>query len=119
MAADLKNTVTEMYNTWLGFPHLQSGPNSIELAIKPNMTFNLTPTAQDFPRFDNWLIWGSRELRWDIFDADYTESDWKYPPVIGEDHCMCNPIPDLLQPCHLLQLITGLRLWSPECVANI
>lgn len=87
VAADLKKTVTEMYNTFLGFPHLQSGLNSIEVAVKPNMTFNLTSVAQDFPKFNNWLIWGSRELRWDIFDADYTEAEWSYPPVIGEKHC--------------------------------
>ncbi|KAK7738928.1 hypothetical protein SLS63_002265 [Diaporthe eres] len=75
-----------MYNTFLGFPHLRSGPNSVELTIKPNMTFNLTYTSQDFPRWNNWLTWGSRELRWDIFDAEYTEADWKYPPVVGENH---------------------------------
>lgn len=80
--------MTGMFNTWLGFPHLQSGPNSLELTAKPNMTFNLTAASQDFPRFSSWLIWGSRELRWDIFDGDYTEADWKYPPVIGQDHCM-------------------------------
>ncbi|KAK2613615.1 hypothetical protein N8I77_000519 [Diaporthe amygdali] len=86
VASDLRNTVTGMFNTWLGFPHLQSGPNSLELTAKPNMTFNLTAASQDFPRFSSWLIWGSRELRWDIFDGDYTEADWKYPPVIGQDH---------------------------------
>lgn len=76
-----------MYNTFLGFPHLQTGLNSIEVAVKPNMTFNLTSMAQDFPKFNNWLIWGSRELRWDIFDGEYTEAEWTYPPVIGENHC--------------------------------
>ncbi|KAG8167851.1 hypothetical protein KVR01_003540 [Diaporthe batatas] len=86
VAADLKKTVTEMYNTFLGFPHLQTGLNSIEITTKPNMTFNLTLPAQDFPKWNNWLIWGTRELRWDIFDADYTEAEWKYPPVIGENH---------------------------------
>lgn len=80
-----------MYNAFLGFPHLQSGPNSIEVTLKQNMTFNLTPTAQDFPRWDNWLTWGSRELRWDIFDGDYTEAEWTYPPVIGENHCTYIP----------------------------
>lgn len=86
VAADLKKTVTEMYNTLFGFPMVQSGFNSVNVAIKPNMTFNLTLTAQDFPRFHNWLIWGTRELRWDIFDSDYTEAEWAYPPVIGENH---------------------------------
>ncbi|KAL2278656.1 hypothetical protein FJTKL_14363 [Diaporthe vaccinii] len=86
VASDLKKTITGMYNTFLGFPHLQSGPNSVELTIKPNMTFNLTHTSQDFPRWNNWLTWGSRELRWDIFDAEYTEADWKHPPVVGENH---------------------------------
>lgn len=104
MAADLKKTITGMYNTFLGFPHLQSGPNSVELTIKPNMTFNLTITSQDFPRFNNWLTWGSRELRWDIFDAEYTEADWTYPPVVGENHCECILISDTLYLCHLSDL---------------
>ncbi|POS73432.1 minor extracellular protease vpr [Diaporthe helianthi] len=86
VASDLKKTVTEMYYTALGFPYLQSGPRSTDLSAKPNITFNLTVAAQDFPRLNNWLIWGSREVRWDIFDPDYTEADWAYPPVIGEKH---------------------------------
>lgn len=103
-----------MYNTFLGFPHIQSGPNSVELTIKPNMTFNLSYTSQDFPRFDNWLTWGSHELRWDIFDAEYTEADWKYPPVVGESHCTYIPI---FETC-ISQIRPGPQIWSPACVAN-
>lgn len=110
MAADLKNTITGMYNTFLGFPHLQSGPNSIELTIKPNMTFNLTATSQDFPKFNNWLTWGSRELRWDIFDAEYTEADWRYPPVVGENHCTYKPVSDNLNLCRISQMHTTLQI---------
>lgn len=107
-----------MYNTFLGFPHLQSGPNSVELTIKPNMTFNLTYTSQDFPRFNNWLTWGSRELRWDIFDAEYTEADWKYPPVVGENHCTYKLS---LIPCTCaisLRFGQECRFGLSSCVAN-
>lgn len=112
MASDLKKTITGMYNTFLGFPHLQSGPNSVELTIKPNMTFNLTYTSQDFPRWNNWLTWGSRELRWDIFDAEYTEGDWKYPPVVGENHCTYTTISDTLHLCHISRIRTAMQIWS-------
>lgn len=108
-----------MYNHFLGFPHLQAGPNSIELTSKPNMTFNLTPTAQDFPRWNNWLTWGSRELRWDIFDGDYNETDWTYPPVIGENHCMFDSTTNILRLCRLFRLGHGSHIANPRQTSEL
>lgn len=30
------------------------------------------------------LIWGTTEVRWDIYEAGFSERSWKYPPVVGE-----------------------------------
>ncbi|KAI8170062.1 hypothetical protein K4K50_010643 [Colletotrichum sp. SAR 10_71] len=47
--------------------------------------FNTSRVAQDFPKVHVQLKWGTKELRWDIFDDTYEESQWKYPPVVGQD----------------------------------
>ncbi|KAI8280876.1 hypothetical protein K4K60_004540 [Colletotrichum sp. SAR11_57] len=61
-----------------------------EVAIGPgetktvDFTFNLTREAQDFPKLTTRLLWGTEELRWDIFHGNYSEAEWSYPPVVGE-----------------------------------
>jgi hypothetical protein len=30
-------------------------------------------------------IWGSQELRWDIFEPNWPERKWQYPPVQGKN----------------------------------
>ncbi|KAF6796390.1 subtilase, partial [Colletotrichum musicola] len=53
-----------------------SGDNGDELSV--HMPAN-------FPRIYDNTIWGTRELRWDIFEAGWTEEKWAYPPVAGEN----------------------------------
>lgn len=48
-------------------------------------SFDLSVGAQDFPKIYNRLAWGSREVRWDIYEAGWTERRWQYPPVVGEN----------------------------------
>ena len=66
-------------------------------------TFNLSVNAQDFPKIFAANIWGTREVRWDvsdqcqilnfsaanipfkIFEAGWSERQWSYPPVVGEN----------------------------------
>ncbi|ERS98380.1 hypothetical protein HMPREF1624_05164 [Sporothrix schenckii ATCC 58251] len=48
-------------------------------------TFDLGTRVQDFPKIVARTQWGVKELRWDIFDDAWTERDWKYPPVVGQD----------------------------------
>ncbi|KAJ5020048.1 Minor extracellular protease vpr [Colletotrichum sp. SAR 10_99] len=61
-----------------------------EVAVGPgetktvDFTFNLTREAQDFPKLTTRLLWGTEELRWDIFHGNYSEAEWSYPPVVGE-----------------------------------
>ncbi|KAG8165902.1 hypothetical protein KVR01_004454 [Diaporthe batatas] len=48
-------------------------------------SFNLSIRVQDFPTIYSKLIWGSKEVRWDIYEAGWTEEQWEYPPVPGEN----------------------------------
>ncbi|KAI8304504.1 hypothetical protein K4K59_012738 [Colletotrichum sp. SAR11_240] len=77
-AFDLKAQMTEkMFPD--GYPLQRSGPNSLGIDAYH------TRAAQDFPKVHVQFKWGTKELRWDIFDDTYEESQWKYPPVVGQD----------------------------------
>ncbi|KAI8220725.1 hypothetical protein K4K53_007651 [Colletotrichum sp. SAR 10_77] len=67
VGADLKKEINPLFRN--GFP----------------FTFNLTLGVQDFPKIFHSIIWGTRQLRWDIFEDGWTESDWTYPLVAGEN----------------------------------
>ncbi|KAH8673435.1 peptidase S8/S53 domain-containing protein [Xylariales sp. PMI_506] len=78
----------EIQNVWdygRQYPIMTSGIYDTTLSIKSNFTFNLSTSAQDFPKVLSELVWGTEELRWDIFDANYTEVDWVYPPIPGQN----------------------------------
>ncbi|KAI2464028.1 subtilisin-like protein [Annulohypoxylon bovei var. microspora] len=85
VACDLNQTITNIWNYGGYFPFLTSGVRNDRIQLKSNFTFNLSHDAQDFPKLNTEFAWGTEELRWDIFDGEYTEADWKYPPVIGEN----------------------------------
>ncbi|OBR12831.1 Serin endopeptidase [Colletotrichum higginsianum IMI 349063] len=49
-------------------------------------SFNLDRFGpQDFPVIYSKLIWGTKEVRWDIYEAGWTERRWEYPPVPGRN----------------------------------
>ncbi|KXH33040.1 serin endopeptidase, partial [Colletotrichum simmondsii] len=48
-------------------------------------SFNLDPSVADFPIIYSKLIWGSKEVRWDIYEAGWTDRQWEYPPVPGQN----------------------------------
>lgn len=66
-------------------------------------SFDLSVGAQDFPKIFSKLIWGSRQVRFDvcftrvvlaggftdwpvqIYEAGWRERNWKYPPVEGQN----------------------------------
>ncbi|KAF3061843.1 Minor extracellular protease vpr [Daldinia childiae] len=48
-------------------------------------TFNVSRFSQDFPKIYSQVIWGSKQVRWDIYEAGWNESQWSYPPVEGEN----------------------------------
>ncbi|KAI1653822.1 subtilisin-like protein [Daldinia decipiens] len=85
VACDLNQTITNIWDYGSNFPLLTSGVTENRIQQKSNFTFNLSRDAQDFPKLNTQFAWGTEELRWDIFDEDYTESDWTYPPQIGKN----------------------------------
>ncbi|KZL73062.1 subtilase [Colletotrichum tofieldiae] len=80
VAADLRKELTPLFRN--GFPYVESGAPVVR--GKTSFSFNLTLDSQDFPKIFHNIIWGTRELRWDIFGAGWTERQWVYPPVVGE-----------------------------------
>ncbi|KAI1846594.1 hypothetical protein JX266_007167 [Neoarthrinium moseri] len=85
VASSLRETITNVFDFGKNYPYLTSGVRDVMISSKSNFTFNLSMSSQDFPKLNTMLVWGSEELRWDIFDGDYTEADWVYPPVIGQN----------------------------------
>ncbi|KAK1987048.1 subtilase [Colletotrichum cereale] len=80
VAADLRKELTPLFRN--GFPYIQSGVPVVR--GKTSFTFNLALDSQDFPKVYHNIIWGTRELRWDIFGAGWNERQWAYPPVVGQ-----------------------------------
>lgn len=85
LAANLKSEMSSLFDT--GFPKVSSGTqnNTLDITQHSNYTFNLAYFLLDFPKLYYALKWGTRELRWDIFDPAYTENMWSYPPVPGKN----------------------------------
>ncbi|KAL5876563.1 hypothetical protein ACKVWC_005730 [Pyricularia oryzae] len=48
-------------------------------------TFDLNTTVRGYPVMFASFEFGISELRWDIFEANWTEDRWSYPPVEGEN----------------------------------
>ncbi|KAJ9149758.1 Subtilisin-like protein [Pleurostoma richardsiae] len=83
LGADLKRQLTPIYA--VGYPFSKSSVYFTDIQVKPYWTFNLSLTQQDFPKIYTTIIWGAKEVRWDIFEEDWSESQWSYPPVPGEN----------------------------------
>ncbi|CAH0046175.1 unnamed protein product [Clonostachys solani] len=61
---------------------------------KTSFTFDLSLSAQDFPKIFWSLNWGTTELRFDIYGPGFSaESDWVYPPVVGENNYIGSAAP--------------------------
>lgn len=48
-------------------------------------TFDLSPTAPGYPFVAMSVEYGSRQVRWDVYESGWTEDRWSYPPVVGEN----------------------------------
>ncbi|KAK7756768.1 hypothetical protein SLS62_001211 [Diatrype stigma] len=48
-------------------------------------TFDLSLSVQDFPKIYVKTVWGSKQIRWDVYEAGWNESMWSYPPVEGQN----------------------------------
>ncbi|CRK33114.1 Minor extracellular protease vpr like protein [Verticillium longisporum] len=83
LGADLKRQSDPIYQS--GFPLSYSGVSNTPIAQKASYSFDLSVGAQDFPKIFSKLIWGSRQVRFDIYEAGWRERNWKYPPVEGQN----------------------------------
>lgn len=83
VGADLRRQLTPLSEA--GYPLSVSGPSNTPITSDSTYTFDLSVAAQDFPKIYSKLLWGSREIRWDIYEAGWTERKWSYPPVVGEN----------------------------------
>ncbi|KAK9797701.1 hypothetical protein SCARD494_03530 [Seiridium cardinale] len=84
VGSSIKDAIANVWDYGNLYPIMSSGVSNTPLANKSNFTFNLSMSAQDFPKMYSMLAWGTEELRWDVFEDDYTEADWTYPPVPGQ-----------------------------------
>ncbi|KAI6348040.1 hypothetical protein MCOR25_010862 [Pyricularia grisea] len=78
------NLREQMRNPYAGtYPWLRS---TLANTNKTTFSFNLSAAAQDFPKMFMKLKWGTREVRWDLYNTEFEETrDWQYPPVAGEN----------------------------------
>ncbi|KAL0933866.1 subtilase [Colletotrichum truncatum] len=83
VGADLRNTLGGVHEA--GWPQSVSTLKQVPIAQKASYTFDLSVEAQDFPKIFQKLLWGTRQTRWDIYEAGWTERKWTYPPVVGEN----------------------------------
>ncbi|GKT82230.1 subtilisin-like protease [Colletotrichum tofieldiae] len=79
LAFDLKEQMQSPFHGT--YPWLRS---TAAYSNKTAFTFDLSSAAQDFPKIFMKIKWGTREVRWDIYESGFDEKrDWEYPPVPG------------------------------------
>ncbi|KAH8881920.1 subtilisin-like protein [Thozetella sp. PMI_491] len=83
LAADLKAVVSSIYRA--GFPTAVSTPTDIPIEQNSTFTFDYSDSTLDFPRIVARLKWGSAQIRWDIFESDWTERKWSWPLTAGKN----------------------------------
>jgi len=66
-------------------PYQVAGPDKAGIQDYHSYAFNVSLARQDFPKVYLDIKWGTRELRWDIFEAGFRERAWAYPPVVGQN----------------------------------
>ncbi|KAH6702718.1 hypothetical protein VD0002_g2522 [Verticillium dahliae] len=84
LAADLKRDVGVMFERTAGVPLIVSGPANASIETKASFTFSQDAARPDFPRLSMRSFFGTRELRWDIFESSWRERQWAYPPREGK-----------------------------------
>jgi subtilisin family serine protease len=82
LGGDLRNELGTIIEA--GYPYSVSGPTATPFKSKSTYSFDLSLKAQDFPKIFLKLIWGTTEVRYDVYEAGFSERSWVYPPVPGE-----------------------------------
>ncbi|KAI9149644.1 Vegetative incompatibility protein [Paramyrothecium foliicola] len=88
LAGDLTASMREskMFWTALEYPRVITGSvgEIPDVWDKPYWGFDMKSESQDYPELQVGLVYGARQLRWDIYEPGWNERDWEYPPVVGE-----------------------------------
>ncbi|KAF6833225.1 Subtilisin NAT [Colletotrichum musicola] len=81
LAFDLKEQMQSPFHGT--YPWLRS---TSAYSNKTTFNLDLSTSAQDFPKIFMKIKWGTREIRWDIYEYGFDEQrDWVYPPVPGQN----------------------------------
>ncbi|KAH6690349.1 subtilase [Plectosphaerella plurivora] len=83
VGADLRREINPL--THNNYPIAVSGTRNVPITQDSSYSFDLSVGAQDFPKIYNRLVWGSREVRWDVYESGWKERQWQYPPVVGQN----------------------------------
>ncbi|KAK7997300.1 hypothetical protein PG989_005340 [Apiospora arundinis] len=65
-------------------PYQYGGVNRDNIEYFHTYDFNLTWGVQNFPKIYLDLHYGTKELRWDVFERGWDEKKWEYPPTLGQ-----------------------------------
>lgn len=68
-----------------GYPVIYTVDGWEDIATKSSWTFATTRNDQDYPYLQLMTHYGTREMRWDVFEEGWKERQWKWPPVPGRD----------------------------------
>ncbi|KAH7310733.1 subtilase [Stachybotrys elegans] len=83
LASDLRKEMDDLFMD--GYPIITTNTTRIDIHQKPNWTNSLWDWSQDWPALTIQLKWGTRELRWDLYEPGFNESMWEYPPTMGRN----------------------------------
>ncbi|KAK6587094.1 hypothetical protein PZA11_000384 [Diplocarpon coronariae] len=75
LGANLNQEMAPIYRPT--YPFSVSGQRALDITAKSSYV------ARRLPQIYSKMKWGAKEVRWDIFDAGWSEQDWVYPPVVG------------------------------------
>lgn len=81
LAADLRQELNDISEP--NYPFHNTGPDLAAWPSPAVFSLNLSLAVQDYPKINNMIIWGAREIRWDIYEPGWAEREWSYPPVPG------------------------------------
>ncbi|KAI0151552.1 subtilisin-like protein [Xylariaceae sp. FL1272] len=79
LGSDLKEIISPVYRK--NFPITVSGTENVTIEENAAFTFE----SEEFPRITARLKWGSAQVRWDIFESNWTEYQWKWPLKTGKN----------------------------------
>ncbi|KAL2208328.1 subtilisin-like protein [Sarocladium strictum] len=86
VGTDIHDTLRK--NTWAhynGYPDIVVGNDWDSIEEHNRIAFKTDLNDYDYPYLMFMTHYGTREMRWDIFEQGWKEHQWKYPPVPGKD----------------------------------